>query len=405
LQASSAAVAADATATKGKRKAAAVSDVAEPKAKRKYTKKLPQPLTPAQSSAMLSPRTPVATPPSSQQQQQEQQLQQPSPSVVMSPASAAPSHEEKTGAAAGGGSAAAPSSLSKPRLLRSPSAVALPSSSTSGEKLLARVAHFLAAQVHGLGSATLVSRLSVSLAELRATLAAVARYEAPGFYRLKPEVYAELRLEDWPDYNDEDRQRVVDKMMRAELPVPEAWRRFASKDAPKIAPMNEPTLPVLPDLTQLPDALPAHMLISASIPAASESTDSSSATTATAEAASAASLAPPRTITSYTEYLELHTEFLHKFRAYRQCGTWLTALSEATASLRSQAGATIDPVVREAREKQTVAYAQRYEATAALCRQKQAVLHLYLATLKPSIVSYADAHGLFVPPSVQHAAH
>jgi len=298
----------------------------KPKAKRKYTKKQPQMLTPVQRNALLTPKAPmtpgVASSPSDHQHQQQAS---PSPSMARSPAPSA---------GLSGGSTGTASTLSKPRLTRSPSTAALPSSSTSGEKLRTRVAHFLAAQEHGLGMATLVARLGVSIGELKPILASLARYEAPGFYRLRPEVYSELRLDEWADCGPEDRRRVADKMLRAQIPLPDAWRKYASEMAVAEAaaaaatgqqdsvvgpPLSEPTLPPLPELSHLPDALPPHLLVTAPVPASSAGSDAA-LSTQQQQQQQQQQLAPPRTFASYAEYLELHAEFLRLFRSYRLLG-------------------------------------------------------------------------------------
>ena len=253
-----------------------------------------------------------------------------SPSMALSPS---PSVSSNTAAAAPSSSAVAPAPV--PKLTRSPSTAALPSAATSGERLRARIAHFLAAQPHGLGMSTLVQRLGVALVDLRATLQVVATYEAPGFYRLRPELYRELRLDQWPDYSDHDRRRVVEKMARMNgVHVPQRWALLYGNDnaaagAGNAAPADgEPTmpsfppLPPVPDLSRLPDEVPASMLAAV---------ESSSAT------GDHPSLAAPSPISSYVDYLSAHTAFLERHRSYTGLQSWIDAFESQLQSLRQKA--------------------------------------------------------------------
>lgn len=293
------------------------------------------------SALLLTPKAPATGPAAAASPSS---LSVASPSMALSPS---PSISSDAAAAAPSSAAAAPP---MPKLTRSPSTAALPSAATTGEKLRARIAHFLAAQPHGLGMSTLVQRLGVALVDLRATLQAVATYEAPGFYRLRPDVYRELQLDSWPDYSDHDRRRVVDKMAHLDgVHVPQRWALLygdrsgngtagagiaAPADGEPAMPPPSPPLPPVPDLSQLPDEVPPSMLAAA---------DPSSAGGGGGGGADHASLAAPHAIASYVDYLSSHTAFLDRHRSYAALQSWLDAFESHLCSLRTRAADDAHP--------------------------------------------------------------
>lgn len=249
--------------------------------------------------------------------------------------------------------------LAKPRLLRSPSTAAMPSSLTACEKLRARIVHFLAAQPLGLPMSTLRVRLGVPPEDMKSTLGVVATYESPGYYNLRPELYTELQIESWKDYNDDDRRRVVGKMTRLGLEVDERLREAygstldpsaqldtpeplapspdatasaivaataspaspcppASRAAAILAPLLSRPFPPLPDLSSLPDEVPSSMLV-----VADRDDDPFCESPPLVPA-------PPTVISDYVQYLTMHTDFLHKHRAYKMIGAWLVFTASVT---------------------------------------------------------------------------
>jgi hypothetical protein len=359
-----------------------------------------------------------------------------SPNAVMSPAAAANSPSAA--------SPAAPTSKAPPRLLRSPSTAALPSSLTAHEQLRSRLIHFLAAQVHGLPMATLINRLGVRPENMKGTLTSVATYESPGAYYLRRELYPSLSLSTWPDYTDEDRRRVVAKMERMGLEVREEWRQWkptlgearikangaaataggtsqpgaaaassstdasppsASAASPSdlpavstphtpsnpsaislaaslVAPILSSPSPPLPDLHSLPSVLPPGSV-------KEEKDEAGEVVQRERE---------PMVLKDYLHYLACHTKFLHQKRAYDQIGAWKKDLAEKTIALKGKIEEQQqDLAVRSALKKQLVAFVKEHETIRDRVDRAQKILHVILRSMKLSLQQFASQHKMFQP--------
>jgi hypothetical protein len=227
-----------------------------PTTKRKYTKRKDAPSTEADEEEKKSTKKKSDSTEAAVLSTPKSHLLSPASALTPTSMAASPSASPSAGsaAAAAATTSPAPSLAAAPRLMRSPSTAALPSALTQGEKLRARIVHFLAAQPRGLPMSTLRNRLEVLPEDMKSTLSMVAKYESPGYYDLKRELYAEIQIESWQDYTVEDRKRVVAKMqgfgMRTDRPS-----KHTSNQPRRINPQRSSSHPLLH-----PPLLPAQPL-------------------------------------------------------------------------------------------------------------------------------------------------